>query len=100
MNRRSLLIGAGGAALAGCASGTPAQAGYPHAARIDAAAAQALTAAQSFPGLAIAIYTREGGYARAFGVADIDTGEPATQRAMRRSGPTNTPMSATTSLRC
>jgi CubicO group peptidase (beta-lactamase class C family) len=78
MNRRSLLISAGAAALAGCANGTPAGAGYPHAARIDAAAAQALAAARSFPGLAIAIYTREGGYARAFGVADIDTGEVAT----------------------
>ncbi|HET9231682.1 MAG TPA: serine hydrolase domain-containing protein, partial [Vitreimonas sp.] len=78
MNRRSLLISAGATALAGCATATPVRPAYQHAARIDAAAARAMEAAQSFPGLAIAIYTREGVYARAYGVIDIDTGEAAT----------------------
>lgn len=78
MNRRSLLLSAGAAGLAACATRTAAQPRFAHAATVDAAAAQAMQAAQSIPGLALAIYTRNGGYARGYGLADVETGAPAT----------------------
>ncbi len=76
MHRRSFLL-AGAAALTACATRAPVQAGFAHADRIDAAVAQALDAVQSCPGFALALYTRGGVYARGYGVADVETGEPA-----------------------
>ncbi len=78
MNRRSLLLSAGAATLAACASTTPARSrDFALASDIDAAVARGMAQLGLVPGLSVAVYTREGAYARGFGVADIDTGERA-----------------------
>ena len=74
MNRRNLLFSAGAAALAACASAPRRQ--FPLAADLDAAIARAMQFGLA-PGLSVAVYTREGAYARGFGVTDVETGEPA-----------------------
>mgnify|MGYP001315923541 CR=1 FL=1 len=77
MNRRSLLFSAGAATLAACAS-VPRARGFALAPEIDAAVDRAMTALAVAPGLSIAVYSRDGVYARGFGVTDVDTGERAT----------------------
>lgn len=78
MNRRTLLLTGAATAIAACATRTNASsASFQYAARIDAAVAQAMDAAQAFPGLGLAVYTRDGGYARGYGLADISTNEAA-----------------------
>lgn len=76
MNRRSLLISAGAASLAACASRPP-RSELALAPEIDAAVARAMSALAVAPGLAVAVYSREGVYARGFGVTNAETGERA-----------------------
>jgi len=71
MNRRSFLLAAG--ALTACAT-TPSSS-FALGADIDAAIARALERLGVAPGFAVAAYTREGVYARGFGVTDVGTGE-------------------------
>lgn len=77
MNRRSLLIGAGASALAACAS-TPAvsTASLPFAADLDARIISAMERIGVVPGLAVAVYSREGIYAKGFGFADLEARTP------------------------
>lgn len=76
MNRRSLLL-AGGAALAGCATTVPRNRGFALESEFDAAIAGAMERIGVIPGLAVAIYSRSGVYARGFGITDIATRERA-----------------------
>lgn len=71
LNRRSLI------ATAGAAVFTRAQAKSPLAPQLEAAIGQAMLRKLA-PGLGVAVYSREGTYARGFGVTDIETGEPVT----------------------
>jgi CubicO group peptidase (beta-lactamase class C family) len=79
MIRRSLLVGAGALALGGSARArTPSAAcRFKLASDLDSAIARAM-AMNASPGLAVAVYSRDGVYASGFGVTDIDTGERAT----------------------
>jgi CubicO group peptidase (beta-lactamase class C family) len=63
--------------LAGCAA-APAVRESSHAAELDRAIASAISTLPAVPGLAVAVYSREGGYVRAFGVTDVTTRAPAT----------------------
>ncbi|MEZ6023224.1 MAG: serine hydrolase domain-containing protein [Hyphomonadaceae bacterium] len=77
MNRRSLLLSAGALTLAGCASSSPVRAReHPLATEFDAAVAQVMALNVS-PGLAFAVFTADGTYARGLGVTDLETGERA-----------------------
>lgn len=78
MNRRSLLLSAGAATLAACATPpTTTAPTLPMADELDAAVAFAMQRLNAVAGLAVAVYTREGVYARGFGVTDVTTGERA-----------------------
>lgn len=77
MNRRRLVLASGAAALAGCTPSAPRRSGLALARDLDQVAQKAL-ALDAVPGLSVAVYTREGVYARGFGLADIGTGEAAT----------------------
>jgi CubicO group peptidase (beta-lactamase class C family) len=66
------------ALLAGCTASPPAARESALAAEIDAAIGKAVATLPAVPGLAVAVYTREGSYVRAFGVTDVETREPAT----------------------
>jgi CubicO group peptidase (beta-lactamase class C family) len=80
MNRRTLLLSSGAAALAACATGAappPTSASHPLADAFDEAANLALARVRDAPGIAVAVYTPDGIYARGFGVTDIETGERA-----------------------
>lgn len=78
MNRRSLLIGAGASALAACAS-IPGRgaASLPFAADLDARITAAMVRIGVVPGLAVAVYSRDGVYAKGFGFADLEARTPA-----------------------
>lgn len=71
MNRRSVLIGAGASALAACA--TAPSPDLSLAGDLDARIAGAMARIEVMPGLAVAVYSRQGVYARGFGVADLET---------------------------
>lgn len=74
MNRRTvLLLGAG--ALAACA--TPRSRDFALARDLDARIDVAMARLAVVPGLAVAVYSREGAYARGFGLTDVVTGERA-----------------------
>lgn len=75
MNRRTLLLSAGAAAIAACAS--PAEREFSLASDVDAALARAM-ALGAAPGLSVAVYSREGVYTRGLGVTDVETSEPVT----------------------
>lgn len=75
MNRRNLLISAGAAALGACA--TAGAQTLPLSDELDAAIERGMARLGAVPGLAVAVYSRDGGYARGFGVTDITTGERA-----------------------
>jgi CubicO group peptidase (beta-lactamase class C family) len=75
MRRRSFLLSAGAAALAP-ARARPAGAELRLAGELDAAIGGVMARGLA-PGLAVAIYSREGSYARGFGVTDVATGERA-----------------------
>lgn len=75
MNRRTLLLSAGAAGLLGCATAPRRE--FALAADTDAAVARAMNALAVAPGLSVAVYSREGVYARGFGVTDVETGERA-----------------------
>jgi CubicO group peptidase (beta-lactamase class C family) len=75
MNRRSLLLSAGAAGLSACATGPSARPTLPFADRLDTAIARAMSHPATTPGLAVAVYSAEGIYARGFGTTDIVTGE-------------------------
>lgn len=77
MNRRSLLIGTGASALAACVS-TPATntASLPFAADLDARIGAALERISVLPGLSIAVYSRDGVYAKGFGFSDLEARTP------------------------
>lgn len=77
MKRRFFLIGAGASALAACA--TPpsrSTASLPFATDLDAHIATAIERIGVVPGLAIAVYSRDGVYAKGFGFADLETRTP------------------------
>ncbi|MEZ5957005.1 MAG: serine hydrolase domain-containing protein [Hyphomonadaceae bacterium] len=76
MNRRSLLIGAGGLALSACAT-TPPASSLPLSDELDALVARGMEQLRVVPGFALAVYSRDGVYARGFGVTDVTTGERA-----------------------
>lgn len=76
MNRRTLLFSAGAAALTGCASSPATGRQTPLAAELDAAAAR-LMALNFTPGLSVAVFSRDGVYARGFGVSDLSNGQRA-----------------------
>lgn len=78
MNRRSLLLGAGASALAACASipGRSAPS-LPFAADLDARIATAMDRIGVVPGLAVAVYSRDGIYTKGFGFADLEARTPA-----------------------
>ncbi len=63
--------------LAGCNSAPPMRE-PPLAGELDPAIRHAISTLPAVPGLAVAVYTREGSYVRAFGVTDVDTRTPAT----------------------
>lgn len=75
MNRRAFLA-TSAAGLAACATPAIGRGDWALAGELDAAIARAM-ALNLTPGLAIAIYSREGVYARGLGVTDIVTNEPA-----------------------
>lgn len=77
MNRRSLLIGAGASTLAACAS-TPdtSTVTLPFAADLDARVVAAMQRVGVVPGVAIAVYSRDGVYAKGFGFADLEARTP------------------------
>lgn len=79
MDRRNFVIaaaaGLGAAASGGAALGARRR---PVSRDIARAVEAALGRLDFIPGLAVAIYSREDTFAAGFGVADIDTGEPAT----------------------
>lgn len=77
MNRRTLLLSAGAATLAGCVSAPAALRQFGLGAELDGVIPRIMDRTSFAPGLALAVYTRDGGYARGFGIADMDTGEPA-----------------------
>lgn len=70
MNRRSFLASSAAAGLAACATAAPRARGWALAGELDAAIARAM-ALNLTPGLAVAVYTREGVYTRGFGVTDV-----------------------------
>lgn len=74
MNRRHLLLSAGAVAVAGCATTQRPARAFPLAADLDTAVARAMEVGVS-PGLGVAVYSREGVYARGFGVTDVETNE-------------------------
>ena len=45
---------------------------------VDALVSEAMAALEYVPGFAVAIYTEQGSYARGYGIADMETGEPIT----------------------
>jgi CubicO group peptidase (beta-lactamase class C family) len=63
--------------LAGCAA-MPQPRVSPLTAEFDDAIGQAVATLPAVPGLAVAVYTRDGVYVRGFGVTDMGTREPAT----------------------
>lgn len=75
MNRRSLLLAGAGAALAACAT-TPRR-DFALAHDLDTRINAAMARLAVVPGLSVAVYSREGVYARGFGVTDVQTGEHA-----------------------
>lgn len=79
MNRRVLLLAASATALSrpAIAARRERPGGYRLAADLDAAIDKAMALGVA-PGLAVAVYSREGVYTRAFGVTDIATGERTT----------------------
>ncbi len=72
MNRRSFLAASAAAGLAACATAAPRSNGWALAGELDAAVARGM-ALNMTPGLAVAVYTREGVYTRGFGVTDVGT---------------------------
>src|SRR5262245_55192738 len=75
LDRRTLLAASAAAVLARPAIGKPARLALAN--DLDAAIGRAV-AADLAPGLAVALYSREGVYVGAFGVADRATGAAAT----------------------
>lgn len=75
MNRRTFLA-TSAVSLAACATPAPRGSDWPLAGEVDRAITRAM-ALNMTPGLAVAIYTREGVYTRGFGVTDVDTNAPA-----------------------
>lgn len=73
MNRRSVLLGA--AALSACGTYGPVSSPWPIAEELDAVVTAAMQRLNTAAGLAVAVYTRQGVYARGFGVTDVTTGE-------------------------
>ncbi len=71
MNRRSFLASSAAAGLAACAT-APRSSAWALAGELDAAVARAM-ALNMAPGLAVAVYSREGVYTRGFGVTDVNT---------------------------
>jgi CubicO group peptidase (beta-lactamase class C family) len=63
--------------LAGCAT-APSLRESPLAGELDRDISRAVAALPAVPGLAVAVYSREGSYVRAFGVTDVNTRAPAT----------------------
>jgi CubicO group peptidase (beta-lactamase class C family) len=76
MNRRSLLVSAGAAGLGACATAPSESPALPFADRLDTAIARVISQPATTPGLAVAVYSPDGAYARGFGTTDIVTGEP------------------------
>jgi len=74
MNRRIFLAASAGS-LAACATPAIRSSDWPLAGELDNAITRAM-ALNMTPGLAVAVYTREGVYTRGFGVADIGTNAP------------------------
>lgn len=74
MNRRAFLTAAAATGLVSCA--TAPRRDFALAADLDVAIARAM-ALNAAPGLALAVYTREGAFVRGVGVTDIGTGERA-----------------------
>lgn len=72
MNRRSFLATSASAGLAACATNASRSRGWALAGELDAAVARAM-ALNMTPGLAVAVYTRDGVYTRGFGVTDVST---------------------------
>jgi len=78
MNRRSLLLSAGAATLAGCATpAAPRASDFALTSDLNTRINTALDRIALAPGMAFAVYSREGTYARGFGVTDIGTRERA-----------------------
>jgi CubicO group peptidase (beta-lactamase class C family) len=63
--------------LAGC-SAAPGIRESPLSGELDQAIGHAVSTLPAVPGLAVAVYTRDGSYVRAFGVTDTTTHSPAT----------------------
>jgi CubicO group peptidase (beta-lactamase class C family) len=81
MNRRSLLLAAGAAAVSGCATTPTGNAGETTlASDLDTAVARFM-AERYTPGLAVALYSADGAYTRGFGVTDLATGQAADANA-------------------
>lgn len=101
MNRRAFLTAAAVTGLVSCA--TALRRDFALAADLDIAIARAM-ALNAAPGLALAVYTREGGFVRGVGITDIGTGERASTAtafyiasSRRRVAASITPTKATTS---
>jgi CubicO group peptidase (beta-lactamase class C family) len=77
MNRRTLLLSAGAASVAACASSHTSVPSFAASAEIDAAIVHAMSRVELAPGLAVAVYTPDGTYSRAFGFADLESGARA-----------------------
>lgn len=75
MHRRAFLA-ASAVSLAACATPAVRSGGWALAGELDAAIARAM-ALNMTPGLAVAVYSREGVYTRGFGVTDVTTNVPA-----------------------
>lgn len=77
MNRRSLLIGAGAATLAACATSSRQSADLAFADELDAQITRGTERLGFVPGLSVAVYSPDGAFTRGYGVTDITTGERA-----------------------
>lgn len=76
MNRRSLLIGAGAATLAACAtSGETADIAF--ADELDAQITRGMERLGFVPGFSVAVYSPDGVFTRGYGVTDVTSGERA-----------------------
>lgn len=84
MDRRSLLLAMGSAALTGCAAGRrqgaklPAISTLSLSAELDELIPTAMLRLGAVAGISVAVYSPEGRYTRGFGVADIGLGDAVT----------------------
>jgi CubicO group peptidase (beta-lactamase class C family) len=78
MNRRSLLLGAGAATLAACATPSAStEASLAFADELDGHIRRGMERLGTVPGLSVAVYSPDGVFTRGYGVTDVNTGQSA-----------------------